>query len=271
MARLWGIWGKPFVDLSREIDTSAFAEIDREITLGLARVDTGYTGGSLKWMGVVAPWQVGDGYVDLMHAIRQMDRDEWDDLVSLADDPEAFDGERFREYTFGDETDHPLNLAQMRWLKMRHGVYFPWKVCYHLLENERWEDKHSGEGKAFSEEAREVFPRTVAFIESLPFTEIGRAVLFGVEANDHAPYHRDSEPGKAEGIAQSISFAPGARKKRFALRSGAEGEPLVVDAKVYWFNDMDWHGVEPDPYFRYSIRVDGVFDPDFLRELRRRT
>jgi Rieske 2Fe-2S family protein len=30
---------------------------------------------------------------------------------------------------------------------------------------------------------------------------------------------------------------------------------------------MDYHGVLPDPYFRYSIRIDGVFDPTFLREL----
>jgi Rieske 2Fe-2S family protein len=267
--KLVGIGGKPFVDLSQAIDTSSFPEIDREVTLGLAQVETSYTGGSLKWMGVVAPWQQRDGYVDLMQAIETMSFDDWRDLVSLADDPSRFDPDRFREYAFGDETDHPLNLAQMRLLKMRHGAYFPWKVCYHLLENERWDDKHSGEGKEFSEEAREVFPRTVAFVESLPFTEIGRVVIFGIEANDHAPYHRDSEPGRAEGIAQSISFDPRGTK-RFALRAGPEGEPLVVSSSIYWFNDMDWHGVEPDPYFRYSIRVDGRFEPDFARAIFRR-
>ena len=40
--------------------------------------------------------------------------------------------------------------------------------------------------------------------------------------------------------------------------------PLVVDTRAYWFNDMDYHGVLADPFFRYSIRVDGVFAPGFV-------
>jgi hypothetical protein len=258
--KLCGIFGRPYLNLEPHFDTSIFPALDREITLGLAKVEPSYTGGTLKWMGVVAPWQMNDGYRDAMHAIQSMSDDEWADFVSLGE------GSLDRNKPFGDETDQPLTRAQMELLKLRHGVYFPWKVCYHLLENERWEDKHSGDGKSFSEEARETFPSTVAFIESLPFVEVGRVVLFGIEANDHAPYHRDSEPGRSESIAQSISFCPRG-DKRFALRAGPEGEPLVVASRIYWFNDMDWHGVEPDPYFRYSIRVDGIFDPEFARRL----
>ena len=44
---------------------------------------------------------------------------------------------------------------------------------------------------------------------------------------------------------------------------------MAVTTPLYWFNDMDWHGVEPDPFFRYSIRIDGVFDPRFVRDLQR--
>ncbi|NUO47507.1 MAG: hypothetical protein HOV80_01480, partial [Polyangiaceae bacterium] len=121
----------------------------------------------------------------------------------------------------------------------------------------------------FSPEAKEVFPRTVEIIESLPFTEIGRVVLFGVEPNDHAPLHRDTEPGKAMGVAQSISIDPRG-DKRFYLQNGEGDEPTVVGRRVYWFNDMDFHGVLPDPYFRYSIRIDGVFDRAFVRELEKR-
>jgi hypothetical protein len=172
----------------------------------------------------------------------------------------------------------------MLFLEQRHGVYFPWKVCYHLLANDRWEDKHSGEGKNFSDEARTLFPKTVAFVESLPMLEMGRVVIFGLQPNDHAPAHRDSEPGKALSIAQSISFEPsrgaagargtGGRHKRFYVTAPDGSLEVPVDAPIYWFNDMDWHGVHADPWFRYSVRVDGVFQPDFLerirRELRRR-
>jgi hypothetical protein len=271
MSRLCGIWGRPYVDLSSLLDTSDFAAIDDEIACGLPRVEPTYTGGTLKWMGVTAPWVdqgPQDPYADAMRVIEAMSRAEFVRFLSFGAEPERFDPDRRAEYRFGDETDDPLTHAQMLYLKYRHGVYFPWKVCYHFLENDRWEDKHSGEGKEFLQEARDVFPLTVRFIESLPFREIGRAVLFGIEANDHAPAHRDSEPGKALAIAQSISFDPRGNKRFYVCDPSGESK-TVVEAPIYWFNDMDYHGVEPDPFFRYSIRVDGVFEPEFVNHARR--
>jgi hypothetical protein len=265
MTRAIGIFGAPFVDLEHLVEAPRLDDIDREITRGLLEVETTYTGGTLKWMGVVAPWSMDDGYVDAMHAIERMSRGELEELASLADDPASIDLDA-EKLAFGDETEAPFNRAQERWLSLRHGVYFPWKVCYHLLDNVRWEDKHSGAGKAFGEEARRVFPKTISLIESLPFVEIGRVVVFGVEANDHAPLHRDTEPGKALGVAQSISIDPRGNKG-FYLQNGPDDEPLVVDKRVYWFNDMDYHGVLPAPFFRYSVRIDGVFDPAFVRSM----
>ena len=267
-SRLHGIWGLPFFDLAPLLDTEPLAAIDEEIALGLTRVATSYTGGTLKWMGVVAPPVMGDGYRDAMHVVERLTREEFAAFVSLADDPAAYDVDRRGTYSFGDETDHPLNRRQMLYLKYRHGVYFPWKVTYHLLENVWWEDKHSGEGKDFLREARDVFPRTVEYVERLPFREIGRAVLFGLEANDHAPLHRDTEPGAGRAIEHSITICP-RRNKRFYLSDPSLETRLRVDTPLYWFNDMDWHGVEADPFFRYSIRIDGVFDEAFERELRR--
>jgi hypothetical protein len=273
--RLCGIWGRPYVDLSALLDTSELAAIDEEIVCALPRMEVSYTGGSLKWMGVTAPWVAEDPYVDYMKVIEGFSREELVRFVSYGTAPEGWD-EALRDngdighFHFGDETDNPLSREQMLYLKYRYGVYFPWKVCYHLLENDRWEDKHSGEGKDFSDDARQMLPRTVAFIESLPFREIGRCVLFGIEANDHAPAHRDSEPGKALSIAQSISFDP-RRSKRFYVCDPSGGNKTIIDAPIYWFNDMDYHGVDPAPFFRYSIRVDGVFEQEFLARMRGQT
>lgn len=277
--QLCGIFGRPYLDLSGLVDTSCFDDLHREITRGLSIVASSYTGGSLKWMGVTAPWVTGDPYRDYMQVIGDMRDDQLAELIALGtpEQAEALARNGRKDLALGDETELPLTPAQMQFLKIRHGVYFPWKACYHLLENDRWEDKHSGDGKDFSDEARLVFPRTVAFITALPMLEIGRAVIFGLEANDHAPAHRDSEPGKALSIAQSISFEPsrGAmdvenRHKRFFLRSIDGSSECTVEAPIYWFNDMDWHGVHADPWFRYSVRVDGVFRPDFLETMRRR-
>ena len=262
-----GIWGLPYVDLAPLFDTSPLAEVDEEICLGLTRVATSYTGGSLKWMGVVAPPVQGDPYLDSMHVIERFSREELATFVSLSDDPGAFDLDR-DDVAFGDETDHPLNKRQMLYLKYRYGVYFPWKVAYHLLDNVWWEDKNLGAGKSFHREAREVFPRTLDFIAGLPFREIGRAIVFGLEANDHAPLHRDTVPGSKAEVEHCITICP-RQNKRFFLSTPDLSERLHVDTPLYWFNDMDWHGVEPDPYFRYSIRIDGVFDPAFVKDLRR--
>ncbi len=264
MSKLVGIWGRPYVDLSPFLDTSCFPELDAEISRALAVVETSYTGGTLKWMGVVAPWVVNDGYRDAMHVIEGLARDELAAFVSLGDDPDDVDLDD--PPAFGDETDRPFTLAQMRWLSVRHGAYFPWKACFHLLENDRWEDKHSGSGKEFTAAAREHMPKTVAFVESLPFREIGRAVLFGIEPNDHAPAHRDTEPGTTLEIAQSISFDPRGGKGLY-LRDPDGGSHTRIDAPVFWFNDMDYHGVLAAPRFRYSIRVDGVFEPAFAKRL----
>ncbi len=270
MSQLHGIFGRPYLDLESllGLEDQVLREVDREVGLALPLATTSYTGGSLKWMGVVAPWAEHDGYRDYGHVIEAMSDDAFVDFVSLGESPERFELARRREYRFGDETDNPLTLAQMRHLEMAHGVYFPWKHCYHLLENDRWDDKHSGHGKAFGEEARRLFPKTLALLEALPFREIGRAVIFGVAANDHAPAHRDSEPGRALSVAQSISIDPRGDKRFYLVDATGEAKTRV-DARAYWFNDMDYHGVEAAPVFQYSLRVDGTFAAGFVERMER--
>lgn len=268
MTKLWGIFGRPYLDLEPYVDCELLSELDEEICAGLVEVEVGYTGGSLKWMGVAAPWVLDDPYEDLGWVIERMTRAEREKLVSLADDPGVFDPERLMEYRFGDETEHPLSVRQVRWLEYRFGVYFPWKVVFHLLENFRWEDNHSGRGKEWSADALRFFPKTVAFVKSLPFTEIGRCLIFGLLPNDHATVHRDSEPGSSVSVAQCINICPRGDKRFFLVDPEGEDQTFV-SSRVYWFNDMDYHGVEADPYFRYSLRVDGKLDPDFVKRAAR--
>lgn len=268
---LCGIRGKPYLDLEPFLDeaiVAALPDVEREVSAGLVHAEARYTGGTLKWMGVCAPWTQDDGYLDAMHAIERFSLEEWKELVALADDPSSFDASCWRDTRFGDETEHPFSRAQERFLEVKHGVYFPWKCCVHLLENDRWEDKHHGAGKDFSAEARKLFPRTVELVKELPFEQVGRVVIFGLMPNDHAPAHRDTEPGKSELVAQSISLCP-RRDKRFYLTDGKDAARVIPETRAYWFNDMDWHGVEAQPFFRWSMRVDGVFTRDFAKKLSR--
>lgn len=264
-----GIWGYPFLDLEPFLDLSQLPRIHEEICLGLCHVLPAYTGGSLKWMNIVAPSFARDPYIDYGHVISRFSREEFLAFVALSDRPEAFDVSQWQSYRFGDETEHPLSWKQMLYLKMKYRVYFPWKVCFHFLENVFWEDKHCGDGKEWSDEARTHFPQTVAFFEGLPFREIGRCVLFGLEANDHAPAHRDTDPSTTREVAHSMSISP-AGDKRFFLTDPDETERIMIPSRAYWFNDMDYHGVEPSTRFQYSIRIDGVYEPEFLERIHRR-
>ena len=265
MSRLFGIFGHPYADLSGLVDTSCFPELDEEIVCGLPLVEPSYTGGSLKWMGVTAPWVEDDGYVDYMQVIERFSPEELARFVSYGEPPEGFDAHR--KYRFGDETEHPLSFRQMLYLKYRYGVYFPWKVYYEMIPNLYWDEKSSSEGKSFTRQARMFFPRTVAFVQGLPFREIGRCNIMGLEPNDHGTVHRDGDPAVKTEVDHFITFCPGGDKRLFLWCEETHTE-FPIDRRAYWFNDSDYHGVEKAPRFRYSVRVDGVFEEDFVEKIR---
>ena len=114
-----------------------------------------------------------------------------------------------------------------------------------------------------------VFPKTIAFIESLPFREIGRANVMGLEAHDHGTVHRDGEPDEQVAPDQFITICPLKNKRLFVWDEVAK-QKTPITPRAYWFNDFDYHGVDADPFFRYSLRIDGVFEADFLARLHTR-
>jgi hypothetical protein len=267
MSKIHGVLGRPYVSLEEHLDLGALDALHEEVCLGLTRVPVDYTGGSHRAMGIMPPSRAGEAHVDYGEVIAAMSRDELARFRDLAEDPSSIDIDQPGGLEFGEERDHPLSRRQMLYLKYRYGVYFPWKVYYEMIPNRRWEDKHVAAGKAFTREAMAIFPKTVAFLKTLPFEAIGRANLLGLEANDHGTVHRDVEPEDGAEPAHFITLCPRGDKRLF-LWSEATREKVPVTGRAYWFYDGDYHGVEADPFFRYSIRVDGVFRRDFLAGLR---
>jgi hypothetical protein len=227
---------------------------------------TGYTGGSHRSMGIMPPGHEHEALVDYQEVIRGLDDTTFSTFRSLSDDPRAIDPQR-RDVQFGEERDVPLSPRQMLWLKMRHRVYFPWKVYAELIPNHRWEDKCNPAGKSFTRHAEALFPRTVSFVKSLPFTHIGRCNVMGLEAHDHGTVHRDGVTrGRPEPF---LTICPAGDKRLYVFDPRTSGR-IPVEGRVVWFNDHDYHGVFADPFFRYSIRVDGAFTREFQDELVRR-
>ncbi len=274
-----GIFGRPYVDLEPYVDLDELAALDEEICAGLCQVPIDYTGGSHKWMGIVPPSLAEGGedgedgedgndsaYADYGEAIAAMTRDQFARFVALSDTPDAFDLERRHDYEFGEEREWPLNRRQMRYLEYRYRVYFPWKVFYELMPNPRWEERASAGSEGFTDEARRLFARTVAFVERLPFAHVGRCNLLGLQSNDHGTVHRDAED--EPDVGHFITLCPRGDKRLF-LWDERTGARTPIARRAYWFDDRNYHGVEAAPHFRYSIRVDGVFTPRFFERLRR--
>ncbi len=157
----------------------------------------------------------------------------------------------------------PLSRRQLLWLKYRYGVYFPWKVYVELMPNRWWSEKHLSEGKRFTRLAESLFPRTLDFVRQLPFESLGRCNLMGLEAHDHGTLHRDGEPEEQTAPDQFITFSP-AQNKTLVLWDPLTRAQVPVAGQAVWFNDFDYHGVLAAPWFRYSIRVDGVFRDAFV-------
>src|SRR5205085_2153874 len=125
--------GRPFVALDDLFDLSALPAIHEEVCLALAQLPAGYTGGSHRSMGIMPRACEAEALVDYQEAIRALDDEGFATFRSLSDEPSAIDPLRRRELEFGEERDLPLSARQMLWLKMRHRVYFPWKVYLELI------------------------------------------------------------------------------------------------------------------------------------------
>jgi hypothetical protein len=263
-----GVFGRPYLDLEPYLDLAALPAIDDEVCLALAEIPSAYTGGSHRSMEIMPPSRVAEALVDYGEVIASLSADAYATLRSLADDPSSFPA-RAAGTSFGEERAHPLSRRQMLWLEYRHRVYFPWKIYVELIPNRTWEEKSSPDGKAFTRLARTFFPRTIAFVQSLPFAHVGRCNVMGLAAHDHGTVHRDGVPEDKPHVDHFITICPRG-DKRLYLWSEAKQEKLPIRGRAYWFDDSDYHGVDADPFFRYSIRIDGVFRPDFLAKLETR-
>lgn len=262
-----GLYGRPYVDLERYLDLRDLDAIHEEVCLALTEVPLEYTGGSHRSMEIMAPSRLEEAHTDYGEVIESLSPEAYATFRSLATDPESFPPFPHAS-TFGEERQHALSRRQMLWLEARHGVYFPWQAYFEMIPNGTWEEKSSPDGKAFTRLARQFFPKTIAFVKRLPFQHIGRCNLYGLSPNDHGTVHRDGVPADKPDADHFLTICPAGNKRLFLWDEEAKTEH-VVEGRAYWFNDSDYHGVRADPFFRYSIRVDGVFQPDFLATLAR--
>jgi len=258
----------PYLVLDEIIEHSCFDLLHEEICLGILNFELDYTGGSHKSMGIVPQEFIADEYADYGQVIASFSDEEFIRFMSLADRRLPVELDYWRASTFGEDGDIRLSRKQIQYLKIRYGVYFPWKAYLELLPGDTsWDDKNLYACE-FPEYIQSAFPMTCEFILSLPFKSIGRCNLMGLEANDHATIHRDNyEKLDNPPVNDFITICPAGNKELF-LYSSELKKKLAVPGRIYTFNDMNYHGVSAAPFFRYSIRIDGIFTDDFRDALK---
>jgi hypothetical protein len=256
----------PFVDLAPFLPLEGLAEVHDEICLALARLPSGFTGGSHRSLGILPKNREDDVFGDYGEVFATLDDEGLATLAKLGDSPRwRAPLDELRAATLGEERDLPLSWAQQRWLLVRHRVYFPWTTFHELMPVDRWDDKDDLAGKDFTREAKAFFPKTLRFLRRLPLVGIGRASILGLAPFHHGTVHRDSDP--AAEPAEFIMLVPTADKQLFVWDDAAACAHLAPKTHALWFHDGDYHGVAAAPYFRYSVRVDGPFNNEFRQKI----
>jgi len=143
-----------------------------------------------------------------------------------------------------------------KYLFFRHKSLIPWFFILELKPN-----KFSSKTKNLHpwSSVIEKFPYTKECIEKLPFSEIGRVVIYGSWPEARVPCHRDTKPTVK--FNHHINFNPGGYRPVYIYNSVTDSKVyLPEDYKLYAYNTSDYHGVDALPYFSYTVRVDGIYD-----------
>jgi hypothetical protein len=221
-----GINGNPFIKFNIDVDLK---RMDNEICLALAKIDT--------FKVPTVP-----GKIPPKLKTHENDVYEYDVLYDYNGDKTVFkdmDYQQIRKYLF-----------------YKKRITIPWYFIVDLKPNtfanktkdlEPWND------------TSKLFPYTKYCIEQMPFTEIGRVVIYGSWPDSKVPCHRDHIPSKE--FDHHINFNPGGYRPVYIYDSvNDQKHYLPDDYKFYAYNTTDYHGVDSVSTFSYTVRVDGTYD-----------
>lgn len=212
-------------------------------------------------MGIMPPSRLNEAVVDYLEVLRALPPAEWQTFVSLADNPDDFAA--VDPADVGEERAVPLSRRQMLWLKVRFRACTSRGRAISSSSPTR-----SGPIRPPSRENGLPAPpapgcRAPARWSNAPFVGVGRCNIMGLEAHDHGTVHRDGDPAEQAAPDEFITLYPVPGKQLFVWDEDHRQSHVVSGCRAVWFNDFDYHGVQAAPFFRYSIRVDGVFTDAF--------
>jgi hypothetical protein len=247
-----GKQGVPIINMDQYINHDQDQQLHIECCKGLA-VSRGYKTGMFG--GAIIPEERSrfgnkDGYSEMLYHLEKHDPlgDHKRALEEIADTVDP----KFRSQAF------------YRYAYYALGAAIPWFFGLYLKENTFW-NKTEDLGN-WTEDAKH-FPKLVQYIKTLPFKVVGRVLFFTSYPNAGVATHRDDIIAEHSDHNINIFFTPGWRPSFIWDEIRKEKVYLPSGASSYYFNNRDYHGVDPEPVFRYTLRIDGTFTDELCEQL----
>lgn len=238
----------PIVSMDKYIDTSKNQELHYECCKGLALIDRYKMS---MFPGTVHASETEQGKVNFSEMLANMEQY----------DPTGIHRKNILEI---EKTASDPRKAIYKYMYYSMGANIPWFFSYYLRE-QNFSDKTNEPEILWTDEAKKYFPNLIEYIHTLPLKNIGRVLFFTTYPNAGVTAHRDyyNTPHRDHNI--NLFFSAGWRPSFIWDDVNNKKIYLAEGSTSYFFNNRDYHGVDPEPGFRYTLRIDGTFE-DWLQD-----
>ena len=235
-----GLDKKLFINFDEYINTSNFDNLHKEVILALSTIDQN----EMRWakfVGNMPPGEYEDSLIE----------DQYLTECNISEE----EAQLFKN----------MDLQQRRkYLYFSKNIIKPWAFTVYLRQGhfDRKKEQHGRNWEPVSTS----FPLLKEFVETLPFKSIGRVMLFCTDAYRDVPVHRDYLP--VEHYDHNINFFFDKGRKSYIYNPNTKEKfYLDLDCRSYFFNNRDFHGVDAENVFRYTLRVDGTFTDEIIKKI----
>lgn len=242
----------PIKSMDEYIDHSQDEELHVECCKGLALskgLQIGRTGGSFI-PEEMKNFQNSNSWSEILHNIEERD-------------PKGIHRKTL-EFLANSLPTEEAQYALFKYSVFALGAPVPWFFILNLKKND-FHQKNLDDGKWTVNIMH--FPKLKKYIETLPFKFIGRVVIFVSYPNSPVLTHRDAVIAEHKDHNINLFLAGGDRPSFVWDEVKKEKVYLSPGSRSYFFNNRDYHGVDPQPMVRYTIRIDGVFEDWLCEEL----
>jgi len=237
-----GVNGQPFVNMEQHVDMGAADQLHTETVLAFSQLEKF---DSCKVSGQAPPSLVGADflpYEDHYFASLDVTSSEFKLLKDLS------------------------KKERRRYLFFSGKITVPWYFVLFLRTNDFYRKSFQTQDYKDWEPVTKLFPKLKNWLSQLPFDEIGRVVFLATYPGVSVPPHRDWIVEDHNDHSINFMF-DGYRPAYVYDCKQQEKTYLDSDCRAYFFNNRDYHGVDSESRFRYTLRVDGQFTRELQNKL----